>query len=365
MKREPLYEQIKKYLYSEICGKSKDKDFALPSENEICARYGVSRITAKRALDELKQEGIIRRVKGKGSVLCENLPSYLLEDMQSNTPALRRAIASARVLTVILPDLTSKYYLDLINGIISCAADAGWSVQLECSNNSQEVESRIIKKVLTTSDGIIVSPVNYNIYNQEIIKLALKNFPMCLIDNNLNGLYLNFISSDSFNAVYQATEYFLKQGKNKIGYLTLPDRHNMALEERRRGYEQALIDHNVPIRRQFILSTSHNSIFDEDKMHEFFNNNPELDAVIAALCGLGLIAIKELLATNKPRLIDNMIVFDEDFPQMNDLLKVRIKYIRQNSIEIGRKAAEIVIRQFNDPKSNLRETIKIPAQLIL
>ena len=60
-----------------------------------------------------------------------------------------------------------------------------------------------------------------------------------------------------------------------------------------------------------------------------------------------------------------MIIFDEDFPQMNDLLKVRIKYIRQNSIEIGRKAAEIVIRQFIDPKSNLRETIKIPAELVL
>ena len=364
MKREPLYEQIKKHLYAEITRNVGKPDFLLPSEHELCNRFSVSRITAKRALDELKEEGVVRRIKGKGTVICQPLPPYLLAEMEADA-AGRRQPSTPRVITLIIPDLTSKYYLDLINGIVTCADESGWVVQVECSLNSQEVESRLIKKVAMCTDGMIISPVNYNMYNQEIVKLSLRNFPLCLIDNNMNGLYLNFISSDSFNAVYEATEYFLRQGKNNIGYLTLPDKYNMALEERRRGYEQALIDHNIPIRRQFILNTSHNSIFDEGKLHEFFNNNPELNAVITALCGLGVLAVKELLASNNTRLIENMIVFDEDFPQMNDLLKVRLKYIKQNSVEIGRKAAELVIRQYNNPKSNLRETIKIPTELRL
>ena len=361
MKREPLYEQIKKYLLEEICKHAGDRQWLLPSENALCTKYSVSRITAKRALNDLEEEGIIRRVRGKGSVVCENLPEYLMESAYAS--AAKKTPAAPRILTAIVPDLTSKYYLDLMEGITAEADKEGWLVALENSNNLQEKESFLIKKALPLSDGMIISPVNYNKYNQEIVKLSLKNYPMCLVDNNLNRLYLNFVSSDSFNAVYEATQYFIRQGKTRIGYLTLPEKYNMALEERRRGYEQALYDHNIPLRKQYILNASHNSLFDDGKLHEFFNNNPDMDALITALCGLGIFAIKELLAVSNMKLIQNMIVFDEDFPQMNELLRVKVKFIRQNTIEIGRKAAELVIRQYNNPSSNLHETIKIPTQL--
>ena len=52
MKREPLYEQIKKYLLEEICKHAGDRQWLLPSENALCTKYSVSRITAKRALND-------------------------------------------------------------------------------------------------------------------------------------------------------------------------------------------------------------------------------------------------------------------------------------------------------------------------
>ena len=39
----------------------------LPSENELCERYSVSRITIRRSLNELEALGLIVRVQGKGS----------------------------------------------------------------------------------------------------------------------------------------------------------------------------------------------------------------------------------------------------------------------------------------------------------
>ncbi|WP_103063596.1 GntR family transcriptional regulator [Actinomyces qiguomingii] len=46
-----------------------EPDSPLPSEMQLCERYGVSRITVRRALDELERADIIYRKQGKGTFI--------------------------------------------------------------------------------------------------------------------------------------------------------------------------------------------------------------------------------------------------------------------------------------------------------
>lgn len=67
----PLYHQLERDLYGRISGGEFAPGQALPTEEQICAQYGVSRITVRRALDALIGQGLIIKRRGVGSFVAE------------------------------------------------------------------------------------------------------------------------------------------------------------------------------------------------------------------------------------------------------------------------------------------------------
>ena len=61
----PKYKKIKAYILEGIASHSFTD--ALPSENQLADFFSVSRMTARKAMDELQKEGHITRINGKGS----------------------------------------------------------------------------------------------------------------------------------------------------------------------------------------------------------------------------------------------------------------------------------------------------------
>lgn len=64
-----LSSTVKNYLYKYIRGVDLNGNTKLPPENEISANLGVSRVTVRRALDELEKEGMILRIHGRGTFI--------------------------------------------------------------------------------------------------------------------------------------------------------------------------------------------------------------------------------------------------------------------------------------------------------
>jgi len=60
-----LYEVLRKHI---LDGVYKEGDL-LPSENELCSLYGMTRPTVRQALGTLAHEGYIRKHQGKGSIV--------------------------------------------------------------------------------------------------------------------------------------------------------------------------------------------------------------------------------------------------------------------------------------------------------
>jgi GntR family transcriptional regulator len=70
----PMYIQLKEAIIADIVAGHHEPHQRLPSERELCQRYGVSRMTVRQALAELMREGTIYTRIGKGTFVSVPQP---------------------------------------------------------------------------------------------------------------------------------------------------------------------------------------------------------------------------------------------------------------------------------------------------
>ncbi|MGO4716947.1 GntR family transcriptional regulator [Bradyrhizobium sp. 2TAF24] len=85
-----LYQQIADRLRHEIASGQFEPSGRLPSEAEIGARFDVSRVTVRLALDALDKDGLIDRRKGKGTFVAGKEVRHELNVLRSFHETLRR-----------------------------------------------------------------------------------------------------------------------------------------------------------------------------------------------------------------------------------------------------------------------------------
>lgn len=114
-KRTPRYEQIAAYLRG-LVAEAKPGD-RLPSDAELCERFGVSRMTARQAVQVLSSEDLVVRRRGAGTFVASGRVPRLLGSPLSFTESMRRRgmKASSRLLErgIIEPSDTERRSLGL------------------------------------------------------------------------------------------------------------------------------------------------------------------------------------------------------------------------------------------------------------
>jgi len=86
----PLYAQIKDHLRERILDGTYAPHAQMPSESDMMASFGVSRITVRQALNDLQNEGLIFRVHGKGTFVSKPKAFQDLGRLQGFGEAMRR-----------------------------------------------------------------------------------------------------------------------------------------------------------------------------------------------------------------------------------------------------------------------------------
>ncbi|MCW2248137.1 GntR family transcriptional regulator [Azospirillum fermentarium] len=110
-----LYRQIAGRLRDEIAARRFEPSGRLPTESAIGARFAVSRVTVRLALDRLEAEGLIERRKGKGTFTVGKRVQHPLDRLRSFHESLRLQglDADMRLLSAVMvptpPDLRGDF----------------------------------------------------------------------------------------------------------------------------------------------------------------------------------------------------------------------------------------------------------------
>ena len=91
--RAPLYQQLALALARAIADGQYQTDEALPSERTLCDGLKLSRVTARRAIDELVDRGLVVRKHGSGNFIAPKLVQTLSRLTSFSEELARRGFA--------------------------------------------------------------------------------------------------------------------------------------------------------------------------------------------------------------------------------------------------------------------------------
>ena len=79
----PLYKQLKDLLLQEIKEGIYKANQKIPTELELREKYQISRMTVRKALAELVEEGVLAKKQGKGTFVCQRKVTKDMKKLQS------------------------------------------------------------------------------------------------------------------------------------------------------------------------------------------------------------------------------------------------------------------------------------------
>ena len=118
--QSPLYQQLMSRLKEDIMAGVYPPGARIPSEQLLCDNYGVSRVTVRKAMLDLVQEGLLVRRQGKGTFVAQQRIQRDLQQITSFSEACRQNghVAGARLISseMVQVSLEDAEKLDLTAG---------------------------------------------------------------------------------------------------------------------------------------------------------------------------------------------------------------------------------------------------------
>ncbi len=193
----PLYIQIRENIRSRIESGELNPLEPLPCDNLLCREYQVSKITVKKALEDLKAEGYIIRIKRKGTFVASR--EFWKKKKETN-----HFNSDYKSIAFIVPDIEDTFIAEVYAGIEKVATVSGFKVIVLSSSRDIKNEAANIEMVGNSNfEGAIIFPFWGRFHAHQILNLKRKKFPFVLIDRYFRDIATDMVLVDNFKGAYK------------------------------------------------------------------------------------------------------------------------------------------------------------------
>lgn len=386
--KEFLYEKIYRDLLDAIGRGDYQPGDRLPSEKELAQAYDASRITSKRALEMLSEEGIIKRMPGRGSFVrlpeermhSENLQSGEVQSGESQSteeqPDRTQAsllensgikIRKRKMIGVILDSFGNDFGCDLLKSIERECRKRNYDMLLRCTYGSIEEENRAIwNAVELGAQGLILMCAQGETYNTTIIQLSLEHFPMVLVDRQMQGISIPCIKTDNYQASRALTRWLFDCGYKNICFVSHSSMQTTTIRERYEGFVDEIVKEGETRGRTVEITGYHPTAENEEEEYADFDSteirkaileNRDCNAFLTVEYKLGILFLRELKSMG---MSDKKVVSFDGLSRMYG--DYGFTHAKQNENEMGAEAVETIDRIIRG--ETVKGNICIPFQIV-
>ncbi|MBO9607160.1 MAG: GntR family transcriptional regulator [Paenibacillaceae bacterium] len=346
------------YLYHEIKDKIKEETLHLPPNTRIDTRvkmmkkYNVTRTTIEKAISALIGENYLYSIDGSGTYIAER-----------TDPPVNQSVASWGV---ILPNIVSDTYPEILRSIEDVANDHNINVVICNTDHSNEKQEQYIQKLVNSDiQGMIIVPaVTDEPATASFQLLTQKGIPFVFCNRGISDIKAPRVISNNFFGAYTATKHLIKLGYTRIAFLSLP--RYSGSEQRYQGYLGAMYEAGLDVNMDYVIFEDKHHIenpgFETGKRLLRLDSPPD-----AVLCFNDKVAKGLYNAAGEFGLqigVDLGVVGYDD-SKLCETLPVKLTSVRYPKYETGSKAAEILLKMIAGEKVDPNYVIVLQPQLIV
>lgn len=325
--------------------------------HDIARKLNISASTVSRAL---KDNPIISEATRKRIKQTADEMGYRPNVMAANFRTKR-----TNTIGVIVPLINRHFFSSVISGIEEVAYDQGFAVTISQSNDNLIKEQKIAQTLFANRvDGVILS---IGMETKEIDHLQMfsnRNIPMVFFDRIVDAIDAHKIVVNDFEGGYKATNHLIEQGALRIAHIGGP--LNLKIyANRQKGYCKALADAGLEIDDNLIINGSLRRNDGYKATQKLIQSKKQPDAIFCANDTTALSAII-YLKENGIKVPENIAIVGFSNEPFSEVVSPSISTIKQPGFIIGKKAAELIIKQItSNNKIPQFETIVMPTELII
>lgn len=255
--RMPLYQRVQEYIRDLISSNVLKVGDRIPTEKDLMERFGVSKITVVNALAGLVNEKIITRVPGKGTFVSEPEPEMSATSPINSVKPVDKAGGEmgTRLIGLILPSIYDYFTIRLIQGIQQALNENDYRCVIYLSEGDIDKEKEAIKTCSSIGvEGLLIFPVDEELFNEEILSMKFAGFPFVLIDRYLPGVETHYIASDGRLGANMAVNYLWELGHREIAICSDSPIQTVTVQERIDGYMNAFKEKGALINPAHIVT---------------------------------------------------------------------------------------------------------------
>jgi LacI family transcriptional regulator len=327
------------------------KKTATATLRHVAEMAGVSIGTASRVING--KQTVKPAIRAKVQAAIDELgyrPNAVAQSMR------RR---STHIVGCIMRDINIPTLAAFVSAAHSVLDQAGFSLLISNSEGLEDRERELLMRLDSQqADGILFGPYT-RLESEFEAFLRRLEAPIVLVDRD-EPVWADAVMADHAGGAFDATTHLLNQGHRRILLLT-GSKFIYPARERILGYRRAFAAKNVPVDEELICTTGFGSMEGFRHASSRLGTADPLTAIIAGGIDMlpGVLRAVRVRGLSIPDDISVVSVGDSELAQLHT---PPISSIRWDQGEIGRSAAQILLKRIGAGTGGTPERILLPAE---